>query len=231
MTYKTLLSYPVHSSISAHFSDGSISELPVTETVKSDRVGFGQEVVPPYHAYSPSGSAFAKPVFVNYGREEDYRALRAIGVYVKGCIVIARKGGGLTRGAVVETAEVNGAVAVLTYAEREGFRKGFERGHVMRGVGDPLSPGWGGIEGGESLDLEDSEVSKRFPKIPSMPLSAEIAENILGSLGGTVMQQEWRSTLSSKVKFRHVGPGPTVLNFTYQVGDDGISSDFRDIRV
>ena len=58
-------------------------------------------------------------------------------------------------------------------------REGFERGHVMRGgIGDPLSPGWSGVEGGESLGLEDSEVLKRFPKIPSLPLSAEAAERI-----------------------------------------------------
>ena len=46
------------------------------------------------------------------------------------------------------------------------------------GIGDPLSPGWSGVEGGESLGLEDSEVLKRFPKIPSLPLSAEAAERI-----------------------------------------------------
>ncbi|KAF7818898.1 putative glutamate carboxypeptidase AMP1 [Senna tora] len=209
VSYTALLSYPLHSSISAHFSDSSFVDLLVTETGRSD-------VVPPYHAYSPSGSAYAKAVFVNYGRQEDYRALGVLGVNVSGCIVIARKGGGLSRGAVVETAEANGAVAVLTYADGDRFRKGFERGHVMRGIGDPLSPGWGGIDGGEKLDLEDSEVLKRFPKIPSMPLSAEIAETILYSLGGAVVPQEWKSTIRSKLRIRNVGPGPTMLNFTYQ---------------
>lgn len=175
----------------------------------------------PYHAYSPSGSAYAKAVFVNYGRDEDYRALRALGVNVSGCIIIARKGGGMNRGAVVERAEANGAVAVLIYADGDRFNKnGFERGHVMRGgIGDPLSPGWSsGVDGGESLDLEDSEVLKRFPKIPSMPLSAETAQTILYSLGGEPVPQEWASSMRSKLRLRHVGPGPTLLNFTYQVG-------------
>ncbi|KAI9090601.1 hypothetical protein K1719_028454 [Acacia pycnantha] len=214
VNYKALLSYPLHSSISAHFSDGSCSEFPLGEMVRSNQVD--HDVVSPYHAYSPSGSAYAKAVFVNNGRDEDYRALEKLGVNVSGCIVIARKGGGLPRGAVVEKAEAYGAVAVLIYADGDGFGKGFERGNVMRGIGDPLTPGWAGVDGGESLDLEDSEVLKRFPKIPSMPLSAEIGETILHSLVGTEVPQEWKSSLESNVRLTHVGPGPTMLNFTYQ---------------
>ncbi|KAJ7975925.1 Peptidase M28 family protein [Quillaja saponaria] len=211
VNYKTLLSYPVYASLSAHFSDGSFLDLPLTEMGGSEQVG--QDVVPPYHAYSPSGSAHAKAVFINYGLEEDYLALGLLGVNVSGCIVIARKGV-LTRGAVIQRAEGNGALAVLLYAEGERFRNGFERGTVMTGIGDPLSPGWAGVDGGDSLELEDSEVLKRFPKIPSMPLSVETAETILDLLAGVPVPQEWRDTLRSRVK--GVGPGPAVLNFTYQ---------------
>lgn len=208
--YKTLLSYPVHASVSAHFSDGRYVELPLMEL--PDQAAQG--VVQPYHAYSPSGLAYAKAVFVNYGWDEDYRTLGVLGVKVNGCVVIARKGG-MPRSAVVERAEANGALAVLLYTEGDRFKKGFERGTVMKGMGDPLSPGWAGVDGGESLDLEDSEVLKRFPKIPSLPLSTEAAEVILGSLGGSLVPSEWRNTLQSKVD--HVGPGPTMVNFTYQV--------------
>lgn len=170
-------------------------------------------VVPPYHAYSPSGSAHAKVVFVNYGRSEDYRALEELGVNVSGCVVIARRGGDMPRGEVIKKAEKHGALSVLLYSEWDSrYNKGFERGFVMDGVGDPLSPGWGGVDGAERLDMEDPEVLKRFPKIPSMPLSAEAAETILGTLGGAEAPAEWRSGVE------RVGPGPTVVNFTYQVG-------------
>ncbi|KHN22574.1 Putative glutamate carboxypeptidase 2 [Glycine soja] len=102
------------------------------------------------------------------------------------------------------------------FNDGDTWRKGFERGHVMRGgIGDPLTPGWAGVEGAETLGLEDREVLKRFPKIPSMPLSAEVADTILSSLGGVHVPLHWRGTLRSKV--RHVGPGPTLLNFTYEV--------------
>lgn len=190
-----------------HFTDGSSSNLPLTEPGSPS-----SDMVHAYHAYSPSGSVYAKAVFVNYGRDRDYRA---VGVSVKGCIVIVRKGGGLGRNTVVEKAEENGAVAVLVYNdENDTWRDGFERGHVMKGVGDPLSPGWGSVEGSEKLNLDDNEVLKRFPKIPSMPLSAHVAHVVLSSLGVTPLPLEWRTTLRAK-GINHVGPGPTMLNFTY----------------
>ncbi|XP_050229085.1 probable glutamate carboxypeptidase AMP1 [Mercurialis annua] len=211
VNYTSLLSYPVHSSLSAHFSDGSSVSFSLTEEVNGD------DVVQAYHAYSPSGSVeHAKVVFVNYGREVDYRTLEALGVEVKECVVLARKGGeGLSRGGVVRIAESKGALAVLLYAERGRFGKGVERGTVMRGVGDPLSPGWGSVaEKGERLGFNDSEVLKRFPKIPSLPLSFENADVILRSLGGPVVDSPDWKVFPGRVT--PVGPGPTLVNFTYQ---------------
>ncbi|XP_024188888.1 probable glutamate carboxypeptidase AMP1 [Rosa chinensis] len=206
--YNALLSYPLHSSLSAHFSNGSHVDIPLAEPGLSHD---GGGVVQPYHAYSPSGSAHAKVVFVNHGSGEDYRALEALGVNVSGCVVIARRGGDLPRGEAIRNAEKNGALAVLLYTEGDSrYNQGFERGVVMNGVGDPLTPGWGGVDGAERLDLEDPEVLKRFPNVPSMPLSAEAAGNILGTLGGAPAPPEWRAGVE------RVGPGPTVLNFTYQ---------------
>ncbi|KAK2647390.1 hypothetical protein Ddye_014879 [Dipteronia dyeriana] len=213
--YKTLLSYPAHASLLVHFSNGSVANLSLTE--KGTGV-FPSDVVQPYHAYSPSGSAHAKVVFVNYGTEEDYRALEVMGVNVSGCLVLARKGESISRGGVISVAEGKGALGVLLYAEgdrlRDGGSGGVERGTVMRGIGDPLTPGWAGVEGGEALDLEDSQVLKRFPKIPSLPLSLENALIILGSLGGGFVPQFWND--SGWVNGLRVGPGPTMVNLTYQ---------------
>lgn len=153
---------------------------------------------------------------MNYGREEDYRALGEMGVEVKGCVAVARRGE-LSRAAVVGRAAREGAVAVLMYTEGGAFRDGVERGTVLKGLGDPLTPGWANNGGdGERLGFEDSEVLRRFPEIPSMPLSVETAETILGTLGGGRVPSKWRDTLPPN--FGRVGPGPTLLNFTYQVG-------------
>lgn len=127
--------------------------------------------------------------------------LASAGVDVKGCVAVARRGGGMSRNAVVVKAAEKGVAAVVMYTENKGG--GVERGTVLEGVGDPLTPGWGGD--GERLGVEDDVVLKRFPAVASLPISADTAEMILGSLEGPHL---WSN---------RVGPGPTFLNFTYKV--------------
>lgn len=113
-------------------------------------------------------------------------------------------------------AAAHGVAAVLMYTESE-YKEGIERGTVMKGVGDPLSPGWAGIVGGEKLDPDDMRVSQRFPGVPSLPVSESAAERILESLDGARMPQEWRESFKSgDRRIWQVGPGQTKLNFTYK---------------
>ncbi|XP_023751417.1 probable glutamate carboxypeptidase AMP1 [Lactuca sativa] len=217
--YSVLLSYHLHSSLTAHFSNSSTAvPLPLTEP----GLGSDSGVVKPYHAYSPSGSAYGKAVYVHHGREEDYRALASAGVDVKGCVAVAKRGGGMSRNAVVVKAAEKGVVAVVMYTEnndraRTYYGGGVERGTVLDGVGDPLTPGWGARINGdvERLGMEDDEVLKRFPTVASMPISGETAELILGSLEGARVPHWWRDG-DLFGNFNRVGPGPTFLNFTYQ---------------
>nr|GMC88756.1 probable glutamate carboxypeptidase 2 [Ipomoea batatas] len=217
--YTVLLSFPVSSSLTALFANGSVISVPLSE-----RGVPGNGVVMPYHAYSPSGSAYGKTAFLNHGREEDYRALAALGVEVEGCVGIVRRGGGLSRYEVVERAAVHGVAAVLMYTDdgdREGeftFTEGVERGTVMGGsLGDPLSPGWAGVETGERLQLDNPRVGGKFPKLPSIPISIDAAKTILRSLKGADLPQEWKNDLkSSSIDIGRVGPGPTMLKFSYE---------------
>ncbi|KAF8101897.1 hypothetical protein N665_0201s0204 [Sinapis alba] len=207
--YEALLSYPTLTSVAARFSNYTTVEFDLNDVP-------GDDVVRPYHAYSPSGSAQGNVVFVNHGEERDYHALELIGVSVRDCVVLARKGESLGRGGIVKIAETKGALGVLIYAENDGGGLGgIERGTVMRGIGDPVSPGWPGVVGGEKLSLKDDRVTKRFPKIPSLPLSLHNAETILVSLGGARAPVEWRN--SGRVgSGQRVGPGETVVNMTLQ---------------
>ncbi|KAL0714418.1 hypothetical protein Bca4012_021397 [Brassica carinata] len=212
--YEALLSYPTHISVAARFSNGTKMEFDLNDVVHGG--DDDDVVVRPYHAYSPSGSAQGDVVFVNHGEERDYRALESIGVSVRDCVVLARKGESLGRGGIVKIAEARGALGVLIYAENDGGGLGgIERGTVMRGIGDPVSPGWPGVVGGEKLRVGDNRVTKRFPKIPSLPLSLHNAEIILASLGGARAPVEWRN--SGRVGWgQRVGPGLTVVNMTLQ---------------
>src|SRR4029453_4462464 len=56
------------------------------------------EQLPTYNAYSIDGDVTASLVYVNYGRPEDYDELDALGISVRGAVVIARYGGGFPRG-------------------------------------------------------------------------------------------------------------------------------------
>jgi N-acetylated-alpha-linked acidic dipeptidase len=65
------------------------------------------------------------------------------------------------------------------------------------------------------LGFDDEAVKRRFPKIPSIPVSAETAVQIIRSLGGPAVPAEWQAGIG--VDAGGVGPGPTLVNFTYQV--------------
>ncbi|XP_065006793.1 probable glutamate carboxypeptidase VP8 isoform X1 [Musa acuminata AAA Group] len=213
--YYPLLSYPASASLALLRPDGAlVKPLPLAEPADLEAAA-----VPPYHAYSPSGSAVAPPVYVNYGREDDYSALDRLGVDVRGCVAVVRRGGGY-RGAVVARAAARGVAAVLMFKAAD--HGGVERGTVLLGgVGDPLTPGWAAPNtaaadgGGERLAADDEEVRRRFPKIPSLPVAEVVAMEILRTLGGPPMPRGWGEGLPSAAK-SGVGPGPTLVNFTYQ---------------
>jgi len=47
-------------------------------------------VLPTFNGFSPSGIATGEVVYVNYGRIEDFQALQAAGVPLKGKVALAR---------------------------------------------------------------------------------------------------------------------------------------------
>jgi N-acetylated-alpha-linked acidic dipeptidase len=206
--YEPLLSYPAGASLALLRPDRSLlARLSVEEPADA-----GRRLVRPHHAYAPSGEAVAEAVFVNLGREEDYLELERRGVAVRGRVAVAVRGGGY-RGGVVARAAERGAVAVLIAGHADG---GVERGTVLLGgPGDPLTPGWASTAGAERLGFENEAVKRRFQTIPSMPVSFQTAVAIIRSLGGPVMPEKWNDSLG--VDQGGVGPGPTLVNFTYQV--------------
>ena len=112
---------------------------------------------PPYLAYSPSTAEPLKgtPVYVNYGRAEDYDTLATIGVNVSDHIVIARYGK-IFRANIVKLAQDNGAIGVIIYSDPYDYtdfkpdatypnsvylpKSGVQRGTIQMGDGDPETP-------------------------------------------------------------------------------------------
>jgi N-acetylated-alpha-linked acidic dipeptidase len=174
---------------------------------------------PVFNAYSADGDATGEVVYVNYGMPADYERLKALGVDVKGKVVLARYGGGW-RGIKPKVADEHGAVACLIYSDPRddgyfqgdvypggAFRPefGVQRGSVMDmpvHPGDPLTPGWAAEPGGKKLARADSAT---ILKIPVLPISYADALPLLKAMKGPVAPQEWRGALPVTY---HVGPGP-----------------------
>ncbi|MEK9613379.1 MAG: M28 family peptidase [Flavobacteriaceae bacterium] len=165
-----------------------------------------------WNAFSGSGEVTAEVVYANYGRKEDFEQLEALGINVKGKIVLARYGGNF-RGFKAKFAEANGAAGLIIFTDPKdsGFTKGlvypegpyYNESTIQRGsllttdfTGDPLTP----FE--PALPLDGKKKIKRLdPKqaqlhtIPVTPIAYGAAEKILKQMKGKPVPQAWQGGL------------------------------------
>lgn len=185
--------------------------------------GQKSEQLPTYNAYSIDGDVTGPLVYVNYGRPEDYEELEALGVSVRGAIVIARYGGSF-RGTKPKIAAEHGAIGCLIYSDPrdDGYfgdavfpdgpmrsKDGVQRGSVMDlplYSGDPLTPGVAAVPGAARLALNEAAT---ITKIPVLPISYGDAQPLLAASGGPVAPAAWRGALP--ITYR-LGPGPARVH-------------------
>ena len=166
--------------------------------------------LPPYNVYSRDGDVTAEAVYVNYGLREDYERLAALGVSVKGRIVVARYGKAF-RGIKPRLAGENGAIGALLYSDPAdaGYAQGvvypegpfmplegYQRGSVLditRFTGDPLSPGRGVTR--EHRAPSPKQIAALASRVPVLPLSARDVQPILAAMAGPVAPPGWRGAL------------------------------------
>jgi N-acetylated-alpha-linked acidic dipeptidase len=178
------------------------------------------QLFPAVNDYSPSGDVTAPIIYVNYGTPQDYRALDALGISVKGKLVLSRYGRDY-RGVKAKLAEDRGAVGIVLYSDPadDGLTSGsvFPQGPwrplegVQRGSilytqirpGDPLVTS--NPEGKRSTPAE----APSLPHIPAIPISAKDASVILSHLGSERVPQGWQGGLALAY---HVGPGDAKLH-------------------
>jgi N-acetylated-alpha-linked acidic dipeptidase len=165
--------------------------------------------LPAYVAYQGDGDVTAPLVYVNYGMQEDYKALERMGVDVRGKIVIARYGEGW-RGLKPKLAQDHGAIGCIIYSDprEDGYSmgetypagparppQGFQRGSVADMPlypGDPLTPGVGATGNVHRLTRATAPT---ILKIPVLPISYADARHFLEALGGRVVPANWRGSL------------------------------------
>jgi N-acetylated-alpha-linked acidic dipeptidase len=149
------------------------------------------------------GDVSGAVVYANYGKPEDYAKLASLGVSVRGAIVVARAGGGgsLT-GKAFEGAK-HGAKAVLIFADPlnggywngDVYPKGPYRptGGALRNTltftNDPGDPTAIGIPVPGAKHKPFSSI--KLPPIPETPITAIVAQQLLGAMNGPVVPTEW----------------------------------------
>ncbi len=182
-----------------------------------------KEQLPTYNAFSRDGDVTAPVVYVNYGAPSDYEQLEAMGVSVKGAIVIARYGQ-TWRGIKPKLAAEHGAVGCLIYSDPkdDGFARGeaypagpmrppdgVQRGSVMDMPvypGDPQTPGVGAKPGVKLIPLQDVQT---ITKVPVLPISYADARPFLEALGGQLVPENWRGGLPLTYK---TGPSKVMAH-------------------
>ena len=166
-----------------------------------------------YNAYTGSGDVTAEVVYANFGRKEDFEKLAAMGISVKGKIVIARYGGNF-RGHKAKYAELHGAAGLIIFTDPgdSGYAKGlvypegpfYNESDIQRGslltldwFGDPLTP----FEPALPLDGKKKIVRKKpeevsgMHNIPVLPLPYGSAKEIIGRMTGKPVPAGWQGGL------------------------------------
>lgn len=209
-----------------------LSEDPYPED--KDSYLYENPSVVPYHEYAASGDVTAEVVYANGGSPEDFDRLEAMGVDVRGKIVIMRYSLPYSyRGYKVWMAESRGAAAAIIYSDPEddGYRKGevYPDGpwgsdsHIQWGsiVYDwfgfgitPFTFHWRQQDDGSWI--EGPERDRQLPRIPSIPMSHRAAAEILSRLRGPVAPGDWQGALPFTYR---LGPGPVRLRLRIENED------------
>lgn len=226
--YDVLLNYPLRRQLSLVFPE--LRHLALKEAAfPEDPFSQHPDVTTTFHGYSPSGSAEAEVVFVNYGRTEDFAALAARGVNLTGAITLA-KYGQIYRGDKVSNSAKAGAIATLVYSDPQDWAgsltegvyprskwlppSGVQRGSAGDGKGDFTTPGWPSTPGCERLPIDPPHPDLDLPKIPSQPISYGDATPILQALGGDAAPPEWWGALDLDYK---IGRGPARVRLELEM--------------
>ena len=173
--------------------------------IDGDAFSSHPELMPAWNAFSGSGDVTGEVVYANMGRKEDFEQLAALGVDVRGKIVIARYGGNF-RGYKVKFAEQWGAAGVIMFND-PGFASGGEypegpnmtpftvqRGSVLTldWTGDPLTPFEPALPNGGGTRVERLDpASIGLHTIPVLPLGYGPAKQILERMKGAAVPAGW----------------------------------------
>ncbi len=229
--YKVWMGLPLDIRVEVVAPEGVVMNGPSPERVSDDPFQKDPRILPAFNEYSPSGDVTAEIVYANYGRPEDFKKLKDMGVDVKGKIVICRYGE-VFRGVKPAIASQYGAVGVILYSDPwdDGYFKGdkypqgpwrpdtgVQRGSVQylfKYPGDPTTPDIASVPDLPAEKRTPPEQAVDLPRIPITPLSYADATPILQNLGGPESPRSWQGALPFTY---HVGPGPAKVHMAIKI--------------
>ncbi|NXU36933.1 TFR1 protein, partial [Drymodes brunneopygia] len=144
-----------------------------------------------YVAYSKSDTVIGKPIYVNYGRKEDFQKIRDSHGPMNGTIIIFRAGK-ITLAEKVKNAGDEGAVGALMYlgpSDYKNVESFVPFGHAHLGTGDPFTPGFPSFNHTQFPPVESSGL----PRIPVQTISSQAATRLFRKMGEEDCPQEWKS--------------------------------------
>src|SRR6266568_2697167 len=226
-SYKVWLNLPREIIVEATAPAGLKMRGPRPEHVEGDDPFQNDpRIVMPFNGSSPSGEVEAEVVYVNYGRPEDFRKLKQMGIDLRGKIAIARYGQNFS-GVKALAAQEAGAAALIIYSDPidDGYFRGdaYPRGPyrppsgVQRGSvqftfeypGDATTPGIASTPELPQSQRTTPDKAGNLPKIPVTPLSYADVSPLLEKLGGPESPREWQGALPFTY---HVGAGPVRVH-------------------
>ncbi|NXM92064.1 TFR1 protein, partial [Oenanthe oenanthe] len=150
-----------------------------------------------YVAYSKNGTVTGKPVYVNYGRKEDFQQIRIMGIPMNETIIIFRAGK-ITLAEKVANARKEGAAGALMFPDFSKNKKADSYapfGHAHLGTGDPFTPGFPSFNHTQFPPVESSGL----PRIPVQTISRQAAAKLFGKMDGDKCLQDWTGIMGCKV--------------------------------
>lgn len=157
----------------------------------------------PYSAYAADGDVIGPVVYANYGKADDYAKLDAMGVSVRGAIILARAGGGGSLTGKAYEAAKHGARAVLLFSDP--MTGGYWNGDVYpngpyRPIGgamrntltlldDPGDPTAIGVPVPGAKHKPFSAIA--LPPIPETPVTGRVARQLLAAMNGPAVPVDW----------------------------------------
>jgi len=166
-----------------------------------------------FNAYSRNGTASGLPVYVNFGRIEDFEYLRDnYGTEFTSDKICMARYGKIFRGNKAENAAVAGCSGLIIFMdpstvamqgtdEANVYPNTFwmpgtavQRGSLALADGDPLTPNWPSLENAYRLDEDDRR--EYLPRIPVQPVGYTDVEQLLLRMEGDAAPEDWQGGLN-----------------------------------